>query len=242
MRRILYSSTLLLFFASLWISSPPARGAEIQDPLIADPPHYTLEIDNQWTRVFREHMGPRDTMIMHKHPLPGAVIVMLTDRHNRLTAPDGTFREFKNDAGYIMWSNASTHESENLDPINFEALQIEPRAPKVAVTAAPAEKLDPVLTDPEHCKVEFENEYARVIRIHLGPHAKLAMHKHPDTKAVNVYLTDFNVKVTDKAGKSITASSKAKQVRFVDAMGEHEDENTSDAPAEFLRVELKQAR
>ena len=242
MRRILYSSTFALFVASVWISSITARGAEIQDPLIADPPHYTLEIDNQWTRVFREHMGPRDTMIMHKHPLPGAVIVMLTDRHNRLTAPDGTFREFKNDAGYMMWSNASTHESENLDPINFEALQIEPRAPKVAVTPAPAEKLDAVVIDPQHYKVEFENEYARVIRIHVGPHEKLPMHKHPDTKAVTAYLTDFNMKVTDASGNTNMATAKARQVRFVEPMGAHQEENVSDAPVEFLRVELKQAR
>ena len=78
---------------------------------------------------------------MHQHPLPGSVIVMLTDRHNRLTAPDGTAHEFQNKAGYVMWSPASSHRSENLDAIQFEALQIEPRAPKGAsVPPAPAEK------------------------------------------------------------------------------------------------------
>jgi len=236
------SSTVLFLMAAPWIATPVAA-AEIQDPLTADPPHYTLEIENQWTRVFREHMGPRDTMIMHRHPLPGAVIVMLTDRHNRLTAPDGMFREFQNKAGYVMWSDASAHQSENLDAINFEALQIEPRVPKGgSFTPAPAEKLDPVLIDPAHYKVELENQYVRVIRVHVSPHEKLAMHKHPDTKSVTVYFTDYNVKVTDAAGKSSQAAYEAKQVRFSDATGAHQEENLSAAPVELLRVELKQAR
>ena len=213
------------------------------DPLTVDPPHYTLEIENQWTRVFREHMGPRDTMIMHQHPLPGAVIVMLTDRHNRLTAPDKTFKEFQNKAGFVMWSNASTHQSENLDAINFEALQIEPRHPAgAAATPARAEKLDPVVTDPEHFQVEVDNEYVRVIREKIGPHEKLAMLKHPDTKSVIAYLTDVNLKVVDGAGKASTESHKAKQVVFFDASGAHSEENLSAAPVELIRVELKQAR
>ena len=237
-----FLTTFAVLTAPFWIAAPVARGASM-DPLTVDPPHYTLEIENQWTRVFREHMGPRDTMIMHQHPLPGAVIVMLTDRHNRLTAPGGTFREFQNKAGFVMWSDASTHQSENLDAINFEALQIEPRVPKGAsVAPAPAEKDDPVAIDPKHFKVELENEYARVIRVHVGPHEKLAQHKHPDTKSVTVYFTDYNVKVTDAAGKSSQASYKAKQVRFSDSTGAHQEENLGDAPVELLRVELKQAR
>ncbi len=213
------------------------------DPLTVDPPHYTLEIENQWTRVFREHMGARDTMIMHQHPMPGAVIVMLTDRHNRLTAPDGTFKEFQNKAGFVMWSDASKHQSENLDAINFEALQIEPRHPAgAAANPAPAEKLDPVVTDPKHFQVEVDNQYVRVIREKIGPHEKLAMLKHPDTKSVIAYLTDVNLKVVDGAGKASTESHKAKQVVFFDASGAHSEENLSAAPVELIRVELKQAR
>ena len=224
-----------------------AFAASSMDPLTVDPPHYTLEIENQWTRVFREHMGPRDTMIMHQHPLPGAVIVMLTDRHNRLTAPDKTFKEFQNKAGFVMWSNASTHQSENLDAINFEALQIEPRHPAGAsLTPAPVEELDPVTTDPKHFQVEVENEYVRVIREKIGPHEQLAMYKHPDTKAVTVYLTDYNVRVSTMVSREVTMAAtqtyKAKQVVFSDATGPRAEENLSDSPVELIRVELKAAR
>jgi hypothetical protein len=242
MHTLLSASALAFALSPFWFAASVARG-ESMDPLTVDPPHYTLEIENQWTRVFREHMGPRDTMIMHQHPLPGAVIVMLTDRHNRLTAPDGTFREFQNKAGYVMWSAASSHQSENLEPIYFEALQIEPRVPKGAsVTPAPAEKSDPVATDPKHFHVELENEYARVIRVNVGPREKLALHKHPATKAVIVYLTDYHAKVTEAGGTASELSYKAKQVRFSDATAAHQEENLSEAPVELIRVELKQAR
>jgi hypothetical protein len=240
MRSIKASISLAGFVA---LGCAAVFAANSMDPLTVDPSHYTLEIENQWTRVFREHMGPRDTMIMHQHPLPGAVIVMLTDRHNRLTAPDKTFKEFQNKAGYVMWSNASTHQSENLDAINFEALQIEPRHPAGASSKpAPAEKLDPVVTDPKHFHVEVDNQYVRVIREKIGPHEKLAMLKHPDTKSVIAYLTDANLKVVDRAGKATTESHKAKQVAFFDASGAHSEENLSGAPVELIRVELKQAR
>ena len=65
----------------------PAARAQSLDPLIADPQHYHLEVENQWVRAIREHMGPNERMPMHQHPLPGSVIVFLTDRHNRLTSP-----------------------------------------------------------------------------------------------------------------------------------------------------------
>ena len=231
---ILLTLTLLTLFGV----AMPAQQA--LDPLKVDPPHYTLEADNPWTRVFREHMGPRDTMLMHQHPLPGSVIVFLTDRHNRLTYPDGTFREFSNHASELMWSAATSHRSENLDAIQFEAIQIEPRG--TAATLAPIEKLDPVTIDPQHFHVEFENEYARVIRVKVGPHEKLAMHKHPDTKAVIVYLTEQNFQMTEANGKSAAHHYKAKQVRFADATPAHQDENLSDSPMELIRVELKRAR
>jgi hypothetical protein len=216
--------------------------ASSMDPLTVDPPHYTLEIENQWTRVFREHMGPRDTMIMHQHPMPGAVIVMLTDRHNRLTAPDGTFKEFQNKAGFVMWSDASKHQSENLDAINFEALQIEPRHPAGA-PPIPRHSIQfrSSSSDEKHLRIEIDNDYVLVIREMIGPHEKFAL-PAMSTKSVVAYLTDVNLKIVDGAGKASTESHKAKQVVFFDASGAHSEENLSAAPVELIRVELKQAR
>jgi quercetin dioxygenase-like cupin family protein len=220
----------------------PAVHAQSLDPLVADPLHYHLELENQWVRVIRERMGPNEKMPMHQHPGPGSVIVFLTDRHNRLTSPDGARQELRNRAGDLMWSAASTHRSENLTGAQFEAVQIEPRRAGAALPPAAKDKLDAVAIDPQHYHVEFENEYVRVIRVSIGPHEKLRMHTHPDSGAVLVHLTNQNMQLTLADGTVRPSRYAAKQVRWVDPGIAHQDENLSDAPLQFIRIELKLAR
>jgi hypothetical protein len=38
---------------------------------------------------------------------------------------------------------------------------------------------DPVAVDPQHYKVEMENDQVRALRITYGPHEKSVMHGHP---------------------------------------------------------------
>lgn len=210
------------------------------DPLAVDPGHYTLEVQNQWVRAFRERMAPNDKMPMHQHPQPGAVIVFLTDRHNRLTSPEGESRELTNRAGELMWSLPSAHRGENLNGVPFEAVQIEPRRPEGA-RAAPPEKLDPAVIDPQHYHVELDNEFVRVLRVTIGPHEKLKLHKHPDTGAVLVHLSDQNMRLTMADGTTRESRYPAKTVRWVEPGAAHQDENVSDEPLRFIRVELKLA-
>jgi len=234
---------LMIVVASAAAILPGPRSARAQapDPLMADPQHYHLELENQWVRVIREHMGPRAQMPMHQHPSPGAVIVFLTDRHNRLTAPGRASQELRDPAGSIMWSPASAHRSENLNDAPFEAVQIEPRRP-AGDPPAPfpsAGKLDAIVVDPQHYHVELENEYVRVIRVHIGPHEKLLLHQHPATGAVLVHLTDQKMRLTLADGTVRESNYPAKQVRWVGPGPAHQDENVSDAPLQFIRIELK---
>jgi quercetin dioxygenase-like cupin family protein len=216
--------------------------AQSLDPLAVDPQHYRAEVENQWVRVIREHMGPREKMPLHQHPMPGAVIVFLTERHNVLISPDGKSQELRDHAGDLMWSAASTHRSENLNDAPFEAVQIEPRiAAGKAGKAFPAEPLDAPLVDPKHYHVELENEYVRVLRVTIGPHEKLILHKHPDTGAVLVHLTDQNLRLTQADGTARESQYKAGVVRWAPPAGAHQDENLSDQPLRFIRVELKKA-
>lgn len=221
----------------------PAVRAQSLDPLVADPQHYTLEVENKWVRAIRERMAPNEKMPMHQHPGPGSVIIFLTDRHNRLTSPEGVSQELRNRAGDLMWSAPSAHRSENLTSNPFEAVQIEPRRP--AGQASPifdTGKLDATVVDPEHYKVEFENEYVRVLRVSIGPHEKLHLHTHPNTGAILVHLTDQNMRLTMADGTVRNSRYAAKQVRWVEPGVAHQDENMSDAPLRFIRIELKFAK
>src|SRR5206468_10335860 len=43
---------------------------------------------------------------------------------------------------------------------------------------------------PEHYKLELENEYVRVVRVHYGPRERSKLHEHPSNPTIYVYTTD----------------------------------------------------
>ena len=63
-----------------------------------------------------------------------------------------------------------------------------------------ATKRDPVTFDPDHYKVESENEHVRVLRVRYGPKAKSVMHSHP--ACVAIFLTDTRCRFTYPDGKT----------------------------------------
>lgn len=218
-----------------------APAAEAPDPLAADPQHTHLELQNQWVRVFQEHLGPHETMPMHQHPAPGAVIVFLTDRNNKLTYFDGSVKTFQNHAGDVIWAAPSTHKSENLTGANFTAIQVEPK-PVANPKPFPKEPTDAVIIDPEHYHVVLENEWVRVIALTVGPHERLKMHKHPATGAVVVLLTDQDMRQYHADGTTRESHYKAGTVRWAPPDVAHQDENLNDKPFRLIRIELKQAQ
>ncbi len=232
-----YSKVLGL---ALWIATV-AFAQQAPDPLAADPQHTHLELENQWVRVFEEHLGPHETMPMHQHPAPGAVIVFMTDRNNQLDYFDGTVKTFQNHAGDVIWAAPTTHKSVNLTGARFEAIQIEPK-PAAHAKPFPKESSDAVIVDPEHYRVLVENEWIRAIALTVGPHEKLKMHKHPSTGAVVVHLTDQDMRQYHADGTSRESRYKAGTVRWAPPDAAHQDENLSDKPFRLVRIELKQAQ
>jgi beta-alanine degradation protein BauB len=234
-----HSKALLILACGLLLAG--AASAQAPDPLIADPQHTHLELENQWVRVFEEHLGPHETMPMHQHPAPGAAIVFVTDRNNKLTYLDGSVKTFQNHAGEVIWSAPTTHKSENLTGGQFRAIQIEPKRvtnPK----PFPSESMDAVIIDPEHYHVLLENEWIRAIALTVGPHEKLKLHKHPATGAVVVLLTDQDMRQYHADGTSRESHYKAGTVRWAPPDVAHQDENLSDKPFRLVRIELRQAQ
>ena len=155
---------------------------------------------------------------------------------------DGRTQEPRNVAGDLMWSPASGHRGENLTEAEFEAVQIEPRRPAGAQSAPfSPDALDAPKIDPRHYRVDLENEFVRVLRVNIGPHEKLARHTHPPTRATLVQLTDQNLRLTQSDGTARLSEYPAKKVRWVEPGAAHQDENLSDQPLRFIRIELKLA-
>jgi hypothetical protein len=95
---------------------------------------------------------------------------------------------------------------------------------------------DPVKVDPNHYKLEFENDQVRVVRVHVGPHEKTVMHDRP--ASVAVFLTDNHVKFTFPDGKTEERSAKAGQTRWQTPL-RFSGENLSDKPFSLIYVEPK---
>ena len=95
---------------------------------------------------------------------------------------------------------------------------------------------DPAKVDPEHYRVELENEKVRVLRVKYGPHEKSLMHGHPASIKIN--LTVAHLMVTYPDGRTESLQAKAGQVLLLPA-SERLPENLSDFPYEAIAIEWK---
>ena len=103
---------------------------------------------------------------------------------------------------------------------------------------------DPTTSLPDAYKVQFENDYVRVVRVHYDAGAKLPEHTHPGGTTVYVYLNDSEGVVFSHVGgsnRSVTRPAvKAGAIRIASGPEEHHTaENTSSTPSDFLRVYFK---
>jgi hypothetical protein len=114
----------------------------------------------------------------------------------------------------------------------------------VCLLAVAAFAQDPLKTLPNAYKLEFENEWVRVVRVHYAPHKKLPAHEHTLLASAYVYLNDGGPVVFNHIDKSYGAvtrpATKAGSFRVYHGIQEHHEvENQSDLPSDFLRVEFK---
>ena len=103
---------------------------------------------------------------------------------------------------------------------------------------------DPLKTLPQAYKLQFENEWVKVVRVHYAPYEKLPAHEHTPTASAYVYLNDGGPVVFNHIDKDYGAvtrpATKAGSFRLYRGLQElHEVENKSELPSDFLRVEFK---
>jgi len=104
---------------------------------------------------------------------------------------------------------------------------------------------DPTKTLPDSYKVELENAYVKVVRVHYDAGAKLATHTHPAGQTAYIYLNDSDGIVFRHSGTRSHVVNrppvKMGAVRFTTGSEpeDHTAENTSAAASDFLRVMIK---
>jgi quercetin dioxygenase-like cupin family protein len=95
--------------------------------------------------------------------------------------------------------------------------------------------LDPVVSNPEHYAVVFENDRVRVLEYKDVPGDRTTPHQHPDS--VMYTLTSFRRRLVSGAGEREVELG-AGTVGWLPAQ-EHHGENIGDTPTHVLFVELK---
>jgi hypothetical protein len=105
---------------------------------------------------------------------------------------------------------------------------------------------DPVITLPGAYKLQFENDWVKVVKVTYAPYAKLPAHAHTKmgAAAAYVYLNDSGPVVFRHLGKDYgpvtRPATKAQAFRLYKAVGEdHEVESLSPVASQFLRVEFR---
>lgn len=114
----------------------------------------------------------------------------------------------------------------------------------LATAIAPVTAQDPLTTIPEAYKVQFENPWVKVVRVHYAAGAKLPEHTHPAGTTAYVYLNDSEGVVFRHVGGSSRAVTrpavKSGSIRLAAGNEEHHTaENPAATPSDFLRIQLK---
>jgi len=179
-------------------------------------------LDTPQARVIVATLQPRTPAVAKDGHATNRVLIYLDDgAMTRKEGEQSTTIEFHR--GDVRWRPASgAYIAENMSDHPIRILEIDLKGPPAG--KAPVSALDPAKVDPEHYKVEFENEHVRVLRIHYGAHEKGQTHQHILNRVV-LYLND-------------QPGAKADEVRIAGA-ATHAEENASGQPADRIAVELK---
>ena len=108
-----------------------AESAQAQDAAMAQPSSYKVVFENNKLRALEYRARPGLGVCgqgMHSHP--AHLTVVLYDGKSRLKTSDGKVTEGTSKIGDVFWSEAETHEVENISGRNSRALLIELKGTK----------------------------------------------------------------------------------------------------------------
>ncbi len=206
-----------------------------QDAVDVDPEHHKVEFENDLVRVVRMTYPPAYKTPMHSH-LSGVSVILSTATVHSWT-DGGEESEAETTAGAAAWSEGgAVHANETQGDVALELIRVELKGNGTNAVPVPAN--DAVSVDPEHHKVEFENDQVRVVRMTYPPAYKTPMHSH--LSGVSVILSSATVHSWTDDGEEAEAETTAGAAAWSDGGDVHANETQGDVPLELIRVELKQ--
>ena len=182
----------------------------------------TQKLDTPQVRVYVATLQPHAPVVAKTGHATHRVLIYMDD--GNMTIKDGdNVAAIPFTRGTVRWRPAGgPYVAENTTDRPIRILEIDLKGQPAG--PLPSTKIDPVAVDPQHYKVEFENEFVRVLRVHFGPQDKGATHEHILNRVV-FYVND-------------QPNAKADDVRISGA-ATHAEANDSAQPADRIAVEIK---
>lgn len=197
------------------------------DAVIDAPPADQTDIDNDFVRATRSLIPPREKTEPREHPF-NRVLVYLDD---------ATFEKQRLRAGQAAWSSSGMHSIGNAGSAPVRVIEIELKQPAPVNPPVRAKELDPVLIDPKHNILLFENDQVRVFRSWREPGASERFHEHTGAGRVGVFLTDIDATIRSD-GPETKLHAGAGDVSW-SGPAKHAATNTGARKFEMIVVEVK---
>lgn len=174
----------------------------------------TTALENEYVRVLSATQAAQEKTPMHRHDF-NRVVIYLDDGRLQATTPDGQAKVTEVHAGQVSWAVAGAmHSTANLTPHSVRLIEIELKQEAPKVPAVSNSKLDPVLIDPKHNVLLFENAQVRVFRSSREGGGTEMMHAHTGRGRATVSLTDMPIRVKLADGSESTGDWKQGEVRW----------------------------
>jgi hypothetical protein len=176
----------------------------------AQPAPDSIKLDNEFVRVLFLTDEPRKKTPLHRHER-NRVMIYLDPFQLLLRYQDGEVERQNWRKGQVAWSPAGKlHTGENLVDHRSRVVEVELKKPPSGKPFRTAAR-DPLKVNPKNVKVEFENEYVRVLRCKYSANVQEPLHEHLSESRLTVALDDVEMKVTTQGAADRTATLTAGQ-------------------------------
>ena len=204
--------------------------------VFAQPAPDSIKLDNEFVRVLFLTDQPRTKTPLHRHEF-NRVMIYLDPMEIVLRYQDGEVDHQRWRKGQVAWSpGGRLHTGENLMDRTARVVEVELKKPPSGKPFRVGAR-DPVKVDSKNVKVEFENEYVRVLRCKYAANVREPLHEHLSEGRLTVPLDDVELKVTTEGAADRTVTLAAGQPSWSTGPVVHAAQ--ANRAVELIVIELK---
>jgi len=204
--------------------------------LFAQPAPESIKLDNEFVRVLFLTDQPRTKTPLHRHE-PNRVMIYLDPIELVLRYQDGEVDRQRWRKGQVAWSpGGRLHTGENLMDRTARVVEVELKKPPSGKPFRTSAR-DTLKVNPNNVKVEFENEYVRVLRCKYPANVREPLHEHLGEARLTVALEDVELKVTTQGAPDRTVTLTAGQSSWSTGPVVHAAQ--ANRAVELIVIELK---